>query len=62
MAKRRRKHRPPDFGWEVDLEMALRESPAECNAQLLSWLKGWRRRPGRVFWLVEADGRRRRLS
>jgi hypothetical protein len=60
--RRRGKHRPPEFGWEVDLEMVLRQAPAESNAELLSWLQRWRRRPGRVFWLVEADGRRRRLS
>jgi hypothetical protein len=64
MAKRRRprKSRPPEFGWEVDLEMALRDAPAESNAEFLSWLQRWRRKPGRVFWLVEPDGRRRRLS
>jgi hypothetical protein len=60
--RRRAKHRPPEFGWAVDLEMALRESPTESNAEFLSWLRRWRRRPGRVFWLIEADGRRRRLS
>jgi hypothetical protein len=55
------KRRLPECGWGVDLETALRQSPPGCNAELLSWLRRWRRRPERVFWLVEGDGQCRRL-
>jgi hypothetical protein len=62
--KRRRsgKYGQPEFAWEAELEMALRQAPPEYHSELLSWLQRWRRHPDRVFWLVEGDGRRRRLS
>jgi hypothetical protein len=31
--------------------------PAAHRTILLAWLRRWRRRPGRVFWVMDAAGR-----
>jgi hypothetical protein len=55
-------HTPPEYCWEVAFEREVRRVPVDARAGLLGWLRRWRRRPGRVFWVVDSTGRWRRLS
>jgi hypothetical protein len=42
-------------------ECEVRRWPAPRRAAFWVWLRGWRRRPGRVFWVMDGEGNWRRL-
>jgi hypothetical protein len=50
---------------EYRLEMAFQQEvqrlPAAERPRLLAWLQRWRRRPERVFWVMDEAGMWRRL-
>lgn len=45
-----------DFGLELAFELEVRQSPIPVRAESLAWLRAWRRRPGRVFWVMDGLG------
>jgi len=45
----------------VAFEQEVRRVPAGARAELLAWLRGWRRRPERIFWEITPTGERRQL-
>jgi hypothetical protein len=53
---------PREYRWEAAFEREVRRVPAAERAGLLTWLRRWRRKPGRVFWVVDGTGRWQRLS
>jgi hypothetical protein len=57
---RRPTARPPDF-WACAFEQEVRRSPAGVQLDQLFWLRDWRRRPRRVFWIVNPAGEWRRI-
>lgn len=46
-----------EFGWALAFEREVRRMPAAIRPDLLAWLRGWRRRPRRIFWVMDAVGR-----
>ena len=61
MRRQKVRRKPPDSGLEVAFEAEVRRSPVEARAELLTWLRTWRRRPDRVFWVVGELGDWRRV-
>jgi hypothetical protein len=59
--KGRKRRPPPEFELEVAFEQEVRRMPAGTRAEVLAWLRGWRRRPDRVFWEITPTGERRRI-
>jgi hypothetical protein len=59
--KEKKRRRPPEFELEVAFEQQVRRMPTGTQAELLAWLRGWRRRPDRVFWEITPTGERRRI-
>ena len=59
--KGKKKRRRPEFSLEVAFEQEVRRVPAGARAELLAWLRGWRRRPERIFWEITPTGERRQL-
>jgi hypothetical protein len=52
--------RPPDF-WACAFEQEVRRSSTGVQIALLFWLRDWRRRPRRVFWIMKPLGGWRRI-
>ncbi len=59
--KTQRQRRPRDYHLEMTFERQVRHMPARAQADLLAWLRNWRRSPERVFWEMDATGEWRRL-
>jgi hypothetical protein len=51
-----------DDDGEIDFLDQVRRLPAIHRAGLWAWLCRWRRKPGRVFWVIDAAGRWNVLS
>jgi hypothetical protein len=51
----------PEYRLEIAFEGEVRRLPARERRGLLAWLRGWRRRPERVFWVMDEAGVWRRL-
>lgn len=51
----------PDPLLEARFEEEVLRLPPDARAQVLAWLRHWRRRPGRIFWEVTATGEWRRV-
>jgi hypothetical protein len=51
----------PEYGLEIAFEREVRRLPAGERPGLLAWLRRWRRRPERVFWVMDEAGVWRRL-
>jgi hypothetical protein len=45
----------------MTFERQVRRMPVRAQADLLAWLRNWRRSPERVFWEVDDSGEWRRL-
>jgi len=44
------------FAWEMAFEAEARQVSGGKRAGLLAWLRDWRRRPGRIFWVMDEVG------
>lgn len=44
------------FAWEMAFEAEVRQVSGGKRAGLLAWLRDWRRRPGRIFWVMDQVG------
>lgn len=51
----------PDYRLEIAFEGEVRRLPPGERPGLLAWLRRWRRRPERVFWVMDESGVWRRL-
>jgi hypothetical protein len=51
----------PEYRLEVAFEREVQRLPAGERPGLLAWLRRWRRRPERVFWVMDEAGVWRRL-
>ena len=51
----------PEYRLEVAFEREVQRMPAGERPGLLAWLRRWRRRPKRVFWVVDEGGVWRQL-
>lgn len=59
--KGRKRPRQRSFAQEIAFEAELRRTPTTAQVHLLEWLRPWRKRPGRVFWMIDEAGVRRRV-
>lgn len=50
------------FAWEMAFAAEVRQLPAHDRADLLAWLRRWRRRPRRIFWVMDGVGCWHRLA
>jgi hypothetical protein len=50
-----------NYGQEVTFEVELRRAPAAARTAYLAWLRPWRKRPERVFWVVKETGGRKQV-
>jgi hypothetical protein len=57
----RKRRRPPDFALEVPFERQARRVAIAVRPQLLDTLRLWRRRPERIYWVIDATGGWRRV-
>ena len=44
------------FAWEMAFEAQVRQVADRDRADLLIWLRDWRRRPRRIFWVMDEVG------
>jgi hypothetical protein len=51
----------PEYRLELAFEREVKRLPAGERPGLLAWLVRWRRRPERVFWVMDEAGVWRRL-
>lgn len=51
----------PEYRLEIAFEREVRRLAAGERPGLLAWLRRWRRRPERVFWVMDEAGVWRRL-
>ena len=54
--RNRKRRRPPEFALEVPFERQVRRVASAARPQLLDALRLWRRRPERVYWVIDATG------
>lgn len=54
--RRRPRRRSRAFAWEMAFEAEVRQVPDRDRAGLLAWLRDWRRRPRRIFWVMDEVG------
>ena len=59
--KTQRRRRPRDYYLEMTFERQVRRMPVKAQADLLAWLRHWRRSPERVFWEMDPTGGWRQL-
>ena len=59
--KARKQRKPRDHYLEMTFERQVRRMPTKEQADLLDWLRHWRRSPERVFWQMDPTGGWRRL-
>lgn len=59
--KTRKRTRTPADARRFEFEVEVRAASVEARAGYLRWLRRWRVRPGRVFWVVDGVGEWRRL-
>lgn len=65
MRKRGRRwagRRPTSFAWEMAFAAEVRQVPPGNRADLLAWLRRWRRHPQRIFWVMDGVGCWHRLA
>jgi hypothetical protein len=46
-----------EFEWTTAFEREVRRVPVAIRPDLLAWLRSWRRRPRRIFWVMDGVGR-----
>ncbi len=56
------RRQPSSFAWEMAFEAEVWQLPAKSQADLLVWIRRWRRRPGRIFWVMDPTGHWYRLA
>lgn len=47
---------PGRFAWEMAFETEVWQVSDKNRPDLLLWFRQWRRRPGRIFWVMDTTG------
>jgi hypothetical protein len=47
------------LSWELSIIDDARHSPDGSQRKAIAWMRGWKRRPERVFWEVQPTGGQR---